>query len=83
MHTYINTLRSDDGRTPRFRDPMARLVLVCEMIEAESGVRANSLPEKNKKIYYSDPRLCPIPQPPSLQHSVVGLTSTRPRSIAR
>ena len=65
MHTYIHTLRSDDGRTPRFRDPMARLVLVCEMIEAESGVRANSLPEKinNKKYTIPIPTLSHPPAP--------------------
>ena len=64
MHTYIHTLRSDDGRTPRFRDPMARLVLVCEMIEAESGVRANSLPEKNKKYTIPILDFVPSPSPP-------------------
>ena len=66
MHTYIHTLRSDDGRTPRFRDPMARLVLISEMIGC--GGRANILPEKNKNILwidYSDTRLCPSPPPSS------------------
>ena len=60
MHTYIHTLRSDDGRTPRFRDPMARLVLVCEMIG-----RANSLPEKinNKKYTIPIPTLSHPPAP--------------------
>ena len=56
-YIYTHTLRSDDGRTPRFRDPMARLVLVS-VSEKGGGGRANSVPGKNI-IDYSGTRLCP------------------------
>ena len=53
MHTYIHTLRSDDGRTPRFRDPMARLVLVCEMISRGKRPEGRAQTLFPKKIDYS------------------------------
>ena len=69
MHTYIHTLRSDDGRTPRFRDPMARLVLVS-VSEKGGGGSANSVPEKNIIDYsgrnsYSTLSPPSIPKPPA------------------